>query len=91
MLRSGAIYCVRVSFDENYAPSALVGELSGYAWPSNGATIAFYGEAPGIVSGVMQVNVVIPTSFPLGTITNPLPLTISIGGEYSQLVAIAVK
>jgi uncharacterized protein (TIGR03437 family) len=44
------------------------------------AYVAFYGEAPGIVSGVMQLNVQIPTSVPSGS----LPVSVSVGGSSSQ-------
>jgi trimeric autotransporter adhesin len=39
-----------------------------------------YGEAPGLVSGVLQVTVVIPANAPSGNI----PITISVGGNSSQ-------
>jgi uncharacterized protein (TIGR03437 family) len=44
------------------------------------ATIAFAREAPGDVSGVMQVNVIIPPNTPSG----PIPIVISVGGNSSQ-------
>jgi uncharacterized protein (TIGR03437 family) len=44
------------------------------------AFVAFYGEAPGLVSGVMQLNVQIPTSVPSGT----LPISVSVGGIASR-------
>ncbi|MGP8244448.1 MAG: BACON domain-containing protein [Bryobacteraceae bacterium] len=44
------------------------------------ATIQFYGEAPGAVAGVMQVNVYIPTAAASGTDA----LVVSIGGNSSQ-------
>jgi uncharacterized protein (TIGR03437 family) len=44
------------------------------------AFVAFYGEAPGFVSGVMQLNVQIPTNAPSGN----LPITVSVGGSNSQ-------
>jgi uncharacterized protein (TIGR03437 family) len=40
----------------------------------------FAGEAPGFVSGVMQVNVQIPANAPSGD----LPLQVSVGGNFSQ-------
>src|ERR1039457_188811 len=43
------------------------------------ATISFYGEAPGLVSGVMQLNVQIPLTVPSGN----LPLVVSVGGTNS--------
>jgi uncharacterized protein (TIGR03437 family) len=44
------------------------------------ATVAFYGEAPGLVSGVMQLDVQIPANAPSGN----LPLQVSVGGNSSQ-------
>jgi uncharacterized protein (TIGR03437 family) len=45
-----------------------------------GVSIQFAGEAPGIVAGVMQVNVVVPASAPAGA----LPVTVSVGGRTTQ-------
>jgi uncharacterized protein (TIGR03437 family) len=44
------------------------------------ADVTFYGEAPGIVSGVMQVNVQVPATARSGN----LPLVITVGGVSSQ-------
>jgi len=44
------------------------------------ATITFYGEAPGVVAGVMQVDIIIPPNTPSGQI----PIVISVGGNASQ-------
>ena len=44
------------------------------------ANFSFAGEAPGFVSGVLQVNVTIPANTPSG----PIPLSISVGGVASQ-------
>jgi uncharacterized protein (TIGR03437 family) len=44
------------------------------------AEVQFYGEAPGVVSGVMQVNVRIPANARSGE----LPLVVSVGGVPSQ-------
>ena len=44
------------------------------------ATIEFAGEAPGIVAGVLQVNVLIPAGTPAGAI----PVAVSIGGRFTQ-------
>jgi uncharacterized protein (TIGR03437 family) len=44
------------------------------------AFVSFYGEAPSLVSGVMQVNVQIPTNAPSGN----LPIVLSVGGNLSQ-------
>lgn len=44
-----------------------------------GAYVAFYGEAPGLVSGVMQLNVQVPADAASGN----LPISVSIGGNSS--------
>jgi uncharacterized protein (TIGR03437 family) len=44
------------------------------------AFVAFYGEAPGLVSGVMQLNIQIPVNAPSGN----LPIVASVGGNSSQ-------
>ena len=43
------------------------------------ASIAFYGEAPTFVSGVMQLNIQIPANAPSGI----LPIQVSVGGNSS--------
>jgi uncharacterized protein (TIGR03437 family) len=47
------------------------------------ANYEFAGEAPGLVSGVLQLNVIIPPASSL-TQTGSLPLVVSIGGVSSQ-------
>jgi uncharacterized protein (TIGR03437 family) len=44
------------------------------------ASVVFYGEAPGVISGVMQLNVQIPSNIPSGEI----PVSVSVGGNSSQ-------
>ncbi len=44
------------------------------------ATVLFYGEAPGMVAGVMQLNVQVPAGLPSGN----LPLVVSFGAASSQ-------
>lgn len=52
------------------------------------ATVAFYGEAPGLVSGVMQVNVTIPPNTPSGAAS----LSITVGSNSTQSgITVAVK
>ena len=52
------------------------------------ASIAFYGEAPNLVSGVMQLNVQIPLNIPSGDV----PIVVSVGGSTSQNgVTVSVK
>lgn len=44
------------------------------------AFVGFYGEAPTLVSGVMQLNVQVPTNIPSGN----LPISVSVGTNSSQ-------
>ena len=44
------------------------------------ATVTFFGQAPGVVAGVMQVNAQIPAGLPSGEV----PLTVSLGASKSQ-------
>jgi uncharacterized protein (TIGR03437 family) len=53
------------------------------------ATITFYGEVPGVVAGMMQVNVVVPRNVRSAP---DVPVSISLGTNYSQAgVTIAAK
>ncbi|HWB84623.1 MAG TPA: hypothetical protein VG675_10820 [Bryobacteraceae bacterium] len=53
------------------------------------ATVQYYGSAPGIVSGVMQVNVQIPAGAPSGP---AVPIVVSVGTAQSQTgVTVAVQ
>ena len=54
------------------APNALVNNQP--------ATVVFYGEAPSMMAGLLQVNLVIPPNTPAG----PVTLVISLGGISSQ-------
>jgi uncharacterized protein (TIGR03437 family) len=55
---------------------------------NSGAQVMYSGQAPGLVSGVAQFNVVIPTDATPGV----LPLTLVVGGIFSPPgVTIAVK
>ena len=52
------------------------------------ATVTFYGEAPGMVAGIMQLNIQIPAGLTGGR----LPLIASLGGAFSQsYVAVWVR
>jgi uncharacterized protein (TIGR03437 family) len=44
------------------------------------ANVAFNGEAPGVVSGVLQLNVQVPTTVPAGNV----PMRVVIGGNSTQ-------
>ncbi len=52
------------------------------------AQVQYAGSAPGEVYGVMQVNVLLPTTLPAGT----LPIVITVGTTNTQTgVTLAVK
>ncbi len=51
------------------------------------ATVQYYGPAPTLVSGIIQVNVLIPAGTPSGNI----PVVIQINGVNSQTVTVAVQ
>jgi len=51
------------------------------------AAVSFYGEAPGLVAGVMQVNLVIPPNTPSGAVS----LSITVGSSTQAGITIAVK
>jgi uncharacterized protein (TIGR03437 family) len=64
----------------------VTANIGGVEVPS--ANIAYAGEAPGLISGVLQVNVVIPPGVPSG----PATLIIRVGGTASQSgVTAAIK
>jgi uncharacterized protein (TIGR03437 family) len=44
------------------------------------ATVAFYGEAPGVVSGVMQLKVLIPWN----VVSGEIAISVYVGGNDSQ-------
>jgi uncharacterized protein (TIGR03437 family) len=53
-----------------------------------GAHVLYAGQAPGLISGVAQINIVIPNDAPTGVV----PLTLLVGGVFSPPgVTIAVK
>ena len=53
------------------------------------ATVQYYGSAPGIVYGVMQVNITVPANAPSGS---NVPVQISVGGTATQSnVTVAVQ
>jgi uncharacterized protein (TIGR03437 family) len=52
------------------------------------ATVVFYGEVPGVVAGMMQINVIVPPGVRAGNV----PVSISMGTFYSQAgVTVAAK
>lgn len=70
------------------APLLLVSVLIGPPGAQQSANFTFAGEAPGLVSGAMQLNVQIPTTAASGD----QPIVVSIGGNPSQPgVTVSVK
>lgn len=51
------------------------------------ATVEYYGSAPGIIYGVMQVNVRIPANAPSGA---NVPIVITVGGNSTQTGSSAI-
>jgi uncharacterized protein (TIGR03437 family) len=52
------------------------------------AFVAFHGEAPGLVSGVMQLNVQVPTTISSGNV----PIQVSVGGKSTpNVVTVSVR
>jgi uncharacterized protein (TIGR03437 family) len=49
-----------------------------------GATVQYAGAAPGLVQGVMQVNLAVPS----GLTPGPVPLVVLVGGVFSQAGAV---
>jgi uncharacterized protein (TIGR03437 family) len=47
------------------------------------AQVSFYGEAPGLISGVLQINAIVPSASPSGD----LPLAVSIGVRGASLAS----
>ena len=55
-----------------FVPSVLIGNQP--------ASVAYYGEAAGLVSGVLQVNVIVPQTAPTG----PASVSVSLGAAATQ-------
>jgi uncharacterized protein (TIGR03437 family) len=71
---SGKITAATAPFPQPILPPVVT--INGQSAP-----VVFYGEAPGIVAGVLQINVQIPTNVPSGD----LPIVVTIGDHKSQL------
>jgi uncharacterized protein (TIGR03437 family) len=83
---TGGVTCSSGCATANQIPKPLLPVAAFIGGQS--ATVAFYGEAPGFVSGVMQVNVQIPPGTPSGTAS----LAITVGSSGTQAgTTIAVK
>jgi len=81
---SGAITVVSPTPPLTPAPIASVAVLIN----GQSATVAFAGEAPGFISGVLQLNVIIPLTISPGTV----PIQVSVGGKSSpNVVTVSVK
>jgi uncharacterized protein (TIGR03437 family) len=92
----GSIVQMFMTGEGQTTPQGVTGKITGVTLPPPQVTPApvqpilvstggqaFYtyaGEAPGMVAGVMQLNVQIPAGVPSG----PLPVQVSIGGHMSQ-------
>ena len=63
-----------------YTPTPAAGAPTVLFNNNTPATLSFYGEAPTFVSGLMQLNVVVPA----GAGTGAVPVTVTIGGNSTQ-------
>jgi uncharacterized protein (TIGR03437 family) len=63
-----------------YTPQPAAGQPTVLFNNKTPATVSFYGEAPGFVSGLMQMNVVVPPNAGTGEV----PVTVTIGGNSTQ-------
>jgi uncharacterized protein (TIGR03437 family) len=52
------------------------------------ATVSFMGEAPGLVSGVLQLNVIVPSTL---TTTGAVPVVVTFGGGTSSQAGVTVS
>ncbi|MGO9896755.1 MAG: BACON domain-containing protein [Bryobacteraceae bacterium] len=84
---TGSVTAVNTSSKGPLTPQPLL--LVAVTIGGQPATVQFYGEAPGLVAGVMQVNVIVPAAASSGV---PNALVVSVGGNPSQTgVTVAVQ
>lgn len=68
-------------YNANANPSVPVPLVSPHVLINNlPATVTFYGEAPGLVSGVLQLNVLVPANAGAGAV----PISVSLGSAATQ-------
>lgn len=85
---TGKVTTVSATLPLTPAPLLLVSVLIGPPGAQQSANFTFAGEAPGLVSGAMQLNVQIPATAASGD----QPIVVSIGGNPSQPgVTVSVK
>ena len=73
---TGKLTAVTPPFPQSILPPAVT--INGQSAP-----VVFYAEAPGLVAGVLQINVQIPATVPSGD----LAIVVTIGGRNSQVTA----
>jgi len=91
----GEVIVLYLTGEGQTAPAGVTGKITNNAttFPVSGqvtvtiggqpAQVLFAGEAPGLISGVMQVNAIIPTSLTNTGVTD-MPVVVSVGGVSSQ-------
>jgi uncharacterized protein (TIGR03437 family) len=52
------------------------------------ATVQFMGEAPGLVSGILQLNVLVPSTL---TVTGPVAVSVTFGTNSSSQTGVTVN
>jgi len=92
----GEVIVLYLTGEGQTTPTGVTGKITNNAttFPVSGqvtvtiggqpAQVTFAGEAPGLISGVMQVNAIIPTSLTNTSVTD-MPVVVSVGGAQSQL------
>ena len=96
----GTVIQVFMTGEGKTLPAAVTGKVNNVSDPSQlpvpliqpvsalvggqPAQVLFAGEAPGAVSGILQVNVVIPSTLSSGAVPIAIPIVISVGTAASQ-------
>jgi uncharacterized protein (TIGR03437 family) len=66
-----------------YAPQVFFAGVAG--------TTLFSGSAPGLIAGVTQINVQLPSSLPGGTVLNAVPVVLDVAGTKAPAVLISLQ
>ncbi|HYL77392.1 MAG TPA: SBBP repeat-containing protein [Bryobacteraceae bacterium] len=66
-----------------YAPQVFFAGVAG--------TTLFSGAAPGLIAGVTQINVQLPSSLPDGTVWNAVPVVLDVAGTKAPAVLISLQ
>ena len=95
---AGSVIQIFASGGGRFSPAGVTGSIEAAANQSvlpvsvniggQDATVIYHGTPPGEISGLLQVNAIVPVGFR----SNAIPIVIAVGGEKSQAgVTIAVR